>query len=155
MTARLLLTATLVHLALAAPAAADLDPQKVAEIRADQKAALKEIDKKYGDKKPSELSKKEARERALEQEKARSEVLEKHQVDEKELSRYTARMSRKEQAAAESAEKDLEKKAEAKKAAKKGPEEIKIQRGFSDEQPVELEAAEGAPPVVEHGIPAE
>ena len=32
------------------------------------------------------------------------------------------------------------------------PEEIPIQRGFSDKNPIEMEAVPGAPPIVEEGL---
>jgi hypothetical protein len=147
----------LLALLLASPAlAADLNPKTVAKIQREQNAAQEEIEKKHGNKKPSEMSSSERKEVIKETSAAQKEVLEKNKVDAKEFARYQAKMSQDDRAETAAAEKDLEAAAEKdKKAGAAKPAEIKVQKGFSDKNPVVLEAKEGAPPVVEHGLPTD
>ncbi len=143
-------------LALPGLAFADLTPEKVAEIRRDEAQALSKVSEEYGNRKPSEMSTEERREAVGKEREASSAVLEKHGVSAKDFARYEARMSPADNARAKAEEQRL---AEAAKAAKQAPppaqEEVHIQQGFSDKDPVELEATEGADPTVEVGIPAE
>ncbi len=153
----------LAALSLAAPAfGADdvLNPEKAAKIDRDTDKALKEVDKKYGNKKPSELTSDERK--AVIQERAAAEraVLDKHNVDPKTFTNYSARQTREERAATKQAGQALEaqeKAAEADKAKEKekagGPKEITIQRGGGDNNPIIMEEKEGAPPIVEKGLP--
>lgn len=129
---------------LCAPAlAGDLDPETVAKIRRDQKAAEKKIAEAYGNRKPSELSNQERREVAQKRAAAEQQVLEKHGVETKDYVRYTTRMDNDERAAADAAEKKLDAEAKAKKAAEaekaKGDGEVEVQRGFDERNPVSLE----------------
>jgi hypothetical protein len=153
--------ATLI-LALSSTAFADdLNADSVAAIRREQHAAVDKVNAAHGDKKPSEMSREERREIIQEQSKARLEVLERHGVSDKEFSRYEALLSVDQRAEAKKederlANKEKQQKEEAKKKAKKDDEPIPIQRGFGKNgQTVEMETKDGAPPIVEHGLPPE
>jgi hypothetical protein len=134
--------------------AGDLDPKKAAEIRRDREKAMADIDKKYGNKK---LSKAEMNAKAAEQNAAEAKVLDKHGVSAKDYGRYEAKSSKGDRAAADKeAESPKQKDEAAAKAAankKDGPKEIQVQKGFSDENPTVMEEKDGAPPVVEKGLP--
>ncbi|WP_257462374.1 hypothetical protein [Archangium lipolyticum] len=140
--------------------AEDLTPEQMARIRRDEKAAMDKVNAAYGNKKPSELSTEERRQIIREQQEAARGVMEKHGVSAKDYARQTARMGPKGNEAVEAAEKGLEAKEKAAAAAAKtegnGTEEIQIQQGINEENPVMLEEQEGAPPVVEveMGLPA-
>ncbi|WP_163785970.1 hypothetical protein [Myxococcus vastator] len=133
---------------------AELTPEKVAEIRRDEAQALSQVDAEYGNRKSSEMSTAERREAIDKQQAASAAVLEKHGVSAKDYARFEARMSPADNARAKAEEQRL---AEAAKAAKQpapaAPEEVHIQQGFSDEDPVELEATEGAEPSIDVGVP--
>jgi hypothetical protein len=147
--------------------AEELTPEKIASIRRDEQAALERVDKAHGNKKASELSNDERRQIIVEQQAAIQEVMDKHGVTAKEYARHVARMGPKGNAAVEAAEQELEaREQEAAQAAARAaeetrkaeeppaPEDIPIQRGFSDENPIELEAVPGAPPIPEEGARA-
>ncbi len=151
---------------LAAPGAAlaqsgELTPEQIAAIRRDEKAAQDKVNDAYGNRKPSEMSTEERRQVIQDQQKAGMDVMAKHGVSDKEYSRQVARMGRDERAAVDQAEKKLEaeeraaKAAEQKKAeqAQKPSEDVPIQQGISDENPVELESSQDAASVVEQGLP--
>lgn len=132
----------------------ELSPKKAAEIRRDRDKAMKEIDKKYGDKK---LSREQLNAKAAEVNEADAKVLGKHGVSPKDYGRYDAKMSRSERAETERQTEGLKKQDEAaaKAAASKKPaKEITVQQGFSEENPTVMDEKEGAPPVVEQGLPA-
>jgi hypothetical protein len=140
----------------------ELTPEKLAAIRRDEKKAQAKVDAAYGDRQSSEMSTEERRNAIREQQAAGLKVMEKHGVSDKEYSRRMARMSPEELEAVERAEKKLEAEEKAareaaeqkqREAEARGPEDIPIQRGISDDNPVELEAAEGAGSVVERGLP--
>ncbi|WP_224249303.1 hypothetical protein [Hyalangium gracile] len=144
-----------------------LTPEKIAEIRRDEQAAKAKVDAAYGNRKPSEMSNEERGQAAKEQQAAGLAVLEKHGVSDKEYSRHVAQMDREEREAVAQAEKQLEardkaareareaKEAERRRKEEQGldPDEIPIQRGFSDENPVVLESTEEAGVEVEEGLP--
>src|SRR5688572_28366990 len=88
--------------------AADLTPESVAKIDREQKKANDAIDKKYGNKKPSELSSAERREIIKERGEAEKAVLEKAGVDPKEYTKYTAKMNREDRVATKAAAEKLE-----------------------------------------------
>ncbi|QDE98498.1 hypothetical protein [Myxococcus xanthus] len=143
--------------ALAADSA-ELTPEKVAEIRRDEAQALSKVDEEYGNRKSSEMSTAERREAIDKQKAASASVLEKHGVSGKDFARYEARMSPADNARAKAEEQRLAEAAKAAKAAKQpapagAPEEVHVQQGFSDEDPVELEATEGAEPSIDVGVP--
>lgn len=137
------LSTTLLLLSSASAFAGDLDPEKAAQIQEDREKALAEVKKKYGNKKPSELSNAERSAMAKEQAEAEQKALQKNGVTAKEWSRYETTQSKSDRAATEKAREDLKKKEEAaqKAAANKGEKksgEIEIQRGFGKNgEPVE------------------
>jgi hypothetical protein len=136
----------------------DLTPDKAAKIERDKSKAMDAIDKKYGNKKPNELSSDERKAIAQERSAAEHQALEKNGSSEKAYTRYQSKMSKEERAASKNAGEKLEANekaadAQAKEKAKGGPKEITIQRGFSDTNPVVLEEKAGGSPVVEKGLP--
>ncbi|WP_426753122.1 hypothetical protein [Myxococcus sp. Y35] len=135
----------------------ELTPEKVAAIRRDEAQALAKVSEEYGNRRPSEMSTSERREAIDKEQAASAAVLEKHGVSAKEFARYEARMTPEDNARAKAEEKRL---ADAAQAAKQAPkpaaqEEVHIQQGFSNEDPVEVETAEGAEPAIDVGVPAE
>lgn len=134
----------------------DLTPEKAAAVQRDREKAMADVAKKFGNKKSSELSPGERREMIHDQRAAESVVLEKHRVDAKELARYEAKMNLTDRAATKQEKERLEKKeANEKAAAEKSdvPQEVQIQRGFSDDHPVVLEEKAGDSVVVEKSLP--
>lgn len=150
--------ALVVVLALAAD---DLTPQKAAKVQKDLDQANADVAKKYGNKKSSELSQDERREMIRDQRAAEIAVLDKNGVDPKEYARYEAKMNMADRAATKDARVALDKKEaddkKAAEAAKQGGQEIQIQRGFNENNPVTLEekpaGGSGGAPVVEKGLP--
>lgn len=146
----------------------ELTPQKLAEIRRDEQAAQAKVNAAYGNRKPSEMSTEERRQAAKDQQEAGLAVLEKHGVSDKEYSRHVARMDREEREAVAQAEKKLDDEAKAAQAAKAAKEaekkrieeeglpadEIPVQQGFSDDNPVVLESTGEDQVEVEEGLPA-
>lgn len=157
----LLLTSWLVLPGLAAAQeSTELTPEKVAEIRQDDAQAQAKVSEEFGNRKPSEMSNEERAAAIEKQQAASAGVLEKHGVSAKEFARYEARMGPEGSARAKAEQKRLEEKAQAAKqapppAGEKAAEDVPVQVGFSDADPVELEATEGAEPVVDIGIPGE
>jgi hypothetical protein len=140
----------------------ELTPEKIAAIRRDEKAAQDKVNEAYGNRKPSEMSTEERRQVIQDQQRAGLDVMAKHGVSDKEYSRHVARMGREEREAVDQAEKKLEAEERAAKAAaeqkkaeqeQRPPEDIPIQQGISDENPVELESSQDAASVVEQGLP--
>ena len=135
--------------------AGELTPEQLARIRRAEKAAVDKVNAAHGNKKSSELSAAERREMIREQQEAVQKVMDEHGVTAKDYARQSARMGPKQNEQVAAAEKALEEKEKAAGAAKdKEPGEIQVQEGFSEENPVMLEEEKGAPPVVEHGLPA-
>jgi hypothetical protein len=136
---------------------AELSPEKVAEIRRDESQAQTRVNEEFGNRKPSEMSNEERTQAIDKQQAASASVMEKHGVSAKDFARYEARMGPEGNARAKAEEKRLEEQAQAAKQAaptgEKAAEDVPVQQGFSEEDPVELEAAEGAEPVVDVGIP--
>ncbi|WP_240359675.1 hypothetical protein [Pyxidicoccus trucidator] len=136
---------------------AELTPEKVAEIRRDETQAISKVDAEFGNRKPSEMSNDERNEAIEKQQAASASVLEKHGVSAKDYARYEARMAPEDNARAKAEEKRLEEQAQAAKQAgptgEKSAEDVAVVNGFSNEDPVEVEAEEGAEPVVDIGIP--
>ncbi|ADO73317.1 hypothetical protein [Stigmatella aurantiaca] len=134
-----------------------LTPEKIALIRRDEQAALDRVNERYGNRKPSEMTSEERRQSIQDQQQAMAAVLEKHEVSDKQYARHVARMSLAERDAVTAAAKQLEAEAQAAREAAQNrppqPEEIPIQNGISDQNPVELESVAGAPAVVEQGLP--
>jgi hypothetical protein len=145
--------------------AGELTPEQIAHIRRDEQAAIAKVNTAHGNKKPSEMDNAERRQVIEEQQQALQAVMDKHGVTPKEYARQSAQMGREESKAVEAAAKELEAQekaateaaaaAAAQPAEEKAPEEIPIQRGFNDENPVEVEATPDAPPILEFGLPKE
>jgi hypothetical protein len=138
----------------------ELTPQKVAAIRRDEEAALARVDEAHEKKQPSEMDREERRQVIQEQQAASAAVLEKHGVTAKEYARYTARMGPDGNAAVEAELKRLDaeakaKEAKAKEAAAAPPQEVAIQQGINEKNPVQLDADPSAPPLIEKGLPTE
>lgn len=136
----------------------ELTPEKVAHIRRDEAAAMKKVDEEFGNRKPSEMSNEERGQAIQKQSAATTAVLEKHGVTAKEYDRFTARMGREGNERAKAEGQRLEEQAKASKAAATKPaeeKEVSIQRGFDNDNPVELESNGGDNPEVEIGIPVE
>ncbi|MFP2909973.1 hypothetical protein ACLESD_34030 [Pyxidicoccus sp. 3LFB2] len=136
---------------------AELTPEKVAEIRRDETQALSKVDAEFGNRKASEMSDEERSAAIEKQQAASASVLEKHGVSAKEYARYEARMGPEDNARAKAEAQRLEEQAQAAKQAgptgEKAAEDVAVVNGFSNEDPVELEAEEGAEPPVDVGIP--
>lgn len=138
----------------------DVDPETIAKIRSEQKDARAEVDKKYGNKKPSELSAAERKQMAKDKNEAELKVLGKNNVDPKDFARAEAKMGKDDRAAAEAAEKKLEKQKEQAKAdeakKKEGKKEIVIEKGGKGGGPApgtpEGDAAEAAAADREAGL---
>ncbi len=140
----------------------ELTPEKAAKIDRDTDKALKAVDQKFGNKKSSELTGDERKQVIAERAAAEREVLARHNVEARAYTQYTARQSKAERAATKLAGEALEAKekaAEADKAkesqAAPAPKEIPIQRGGAGKDPIIMEEKEGAPPIVEKGLPQE
>lgn len=146
-------TALLVVLLGAEPAG--VAPDRAAAIALDQKAAQEEVAKKYGGKKPSELSNAERAQMVRDQAAAEQKVLDKHGVDAKTWARQQMAQSPQQAAAQKQREEQLaeKRKAEAEAAAKPAEKEITVQRGFSDANPVTLEEQATDGVAVEQGLP--
>lgn len=119
--------------ALVAQAGDDITPEKRAQLQRDQAKAAAAVEKKYGNKKPNELSADERRSLTRERAEAEKEVLDKAGVDSKEFARSGARQSREDRASTEAAAKELDAKeaAAAKGDGKKaagGKKEIVIEK---------------------------
>jgi hypothetical protein len=137
---------------------AELTPEKVAQIRHEESQALTKVDAEYGNRKLWELSSEERAQIIEKQEAASAAVLEKHGVSAKEYARYEARMRPEDNARAKAEEERLEALAKAaqqqqQETGEKSAEDVPVQLGISDQDPVELEVAEGAEPVIDVGLP--
>lgn len=136
----------------------DLNPQTAAVISREQGQAQAKVSEKYGNKKSSELSPDERREMIKDQAAAEQEVLAKHGVDRRDWARYEMKQGRADRESQQQAEKalaDKDKAAADKAKAAREPQEIPVQRGFSDQNPVVLEEKEGAAPRVDTNLPPE
>lgn len=116
--------------------AGELTPDQAAAVRRDRQKAIDDVAKKYGNKKSSELSAEERRQMIRDQNEAVGKVLEKHNVDAKELARWEASASSADRSAAkdksaalDKQEADAKKAAEAKAAAKPDENGVIIERG--------------------------
>ena len=134
-------------------------PEKAAGIERQQQKAQAEVTAKYGNKKPTELSREERGQMAKDLASADKAVLEKAGVDPKQWARESLKKDREGYAKNKEMVKGLEEKEKADEAAKKveGPKEITVQRGVSEDNPVTLDEkpnADGTVPV-EKGLPPE
>ncbi len=152
---------SLVALCLALVADEPIAPEKAAVIQRDQSKAQAEVSAKYGNKKPTELSRDERKEMARDLADADKAVLDKAGVDPKQWARESIKRDRAGFEKNKELVKDLEDKdkaaAEAKKKDAAGPKEITVQKGITDENPVTLEEKrnEDGTIAVEKGLPPE
>jgi hypothetical protein len=95
-------------------------PEEIAKVQREQKAADAEVEKKYGNKKPSELSQDDRRQMIKDKSEAERNVLDKNNIDAKEFARTQARQSLQDRAATKAAAEKLDKQdADSKAAASK------------------------------------
>lgn len=135
-----------------------LDPSQHAQIEFEQEQAQREVDAKYGNKKPSELTPDETRAKIRDQAQADTKVLEKFGTTPKEWARESLQRNRTQLAEQKQGVKALEANAKAAADEAKKPKapqgEVQVQRGFSDESPVMLEEKPVTGPVgVEKSLP--
>lgn len=105
-------------LSSSAALAGDVSPETAAKVMRERAKALEEVNKKHGNKKPSELSGDERRQMVRDQNEAAAKVLEENGVDPKDFARFEAKASKEERAAAAAQAAALDaKEADAKKAA--------------------------------------
>jgi hypothetical protein len=150
-------------IALVALGSEPIPPDKAAQIEVDYAKEQAKVDEKFGNRKLSEMSQEERRELTRERAAAEQRVLDKHGVDAKQWAREQMKRDRtqyadmkqrvKEREAQEKAAKEAAA-AAARKAAGENAE-IPVQRGINEQNPVVLMEAEGAPPIVEKGLPGE
>jgi hypothetical protein len=122
----------------------ELSPEKLGQLEHEQNKAAAEVDKKYGNKKPSELSSDERREMIREKAAAEQAVLDKNGVDKKDYVHAQTRMNRDGREQAKRTTKDLEKKEledEARKKQGGGQKEVTVEHGLPQDDGVN-EAAE-------------
>jgi hypothetical protein len=145
----------------------ELTPERIAAIRRDEQAAQAKVDAAYGNRKPSEMSSEERQQAIRDQQAAGLDVMAKHGVSDKDYARRVARLSPEEREAVAREEKRLEEEEKRAQAAREAeekkkkeeeeralaPEDIPIQTGFGDNNPVELESTQDAASVVEEGLP--
>lgn len=136
----------------------DFDAERAATIEREQAKETAAVAEKYGKKKSTELSRDERAAMIRDQQAAEKKVLDKYGVSQKEWARAQMNRTRDQAGQVREANKALEAKekaaAEKEKAEKAGgPNEIVIQKGISEDNPVTLEESENATPVVEQGLP--
>ena len=110
----------------------DLSAEKMGQLEHEQQKAAAAIDKKYGNRKPSEMSNDERREMIREKSAAEQQVLDKNGVDKKDYVRAQAHMNKEGRETASQTQKSLQKKDE-EAAAKKdtgGQKEIVVEHGI-------------------------
>lgn len=152
---------TLLTLCLALAADEPIAPEKSAVIEREQQKAQAEVNAKYGNKKPTELSREEQAQRAKDLADADKGVLDKNGVDPKQWARESLKKDRDAYAQGKQRVKELEEKEKAAEAKKKAdaeaPKEIEVQRGVSEENPVTLDEKPNADGTVavEKGLPPE
>lgn len=148
-------TLALSALLLSPSAAFALDVEKAGELEALMEEKRAEVAKEFGNKKPNEMSASERRAYYEKIEAGNREVLQKNGVSDKEYARSTAKMGRGSQKAIEEAKKSFQEKRAAEEKAKaekaKGSGEVKIQRGFDDKNPVDLEGDSESGPEIQRG----
>jgi hypothetical protein len=152
---------SLVTLCLALVADEPPSPEKAAAIERQEQKAQAEVSAKYGNKKPTELSREERRQLDKDMADASKAVLEKNGVDPKQWARDSLKKGRSEYAKNKELVKGLEEKEKADEEKRKAeanlPKEIQVQRGVTDENPVTLDEKpneDGVVPV-EKGLPPE
>lgn len=132
---------TLLSLCLLLGADDALTPEQAASITHANEKAQAEVSKKYGDKKAAELSNDERLQMARDRAAAEKAVLDKAGVSATDYFKAARNGDRQAKAERQAAQQKLEEKDKAEEAARNKKEEpgIKVQNGFSDENPVTLE----------------
>ncbi|MFT3840007.1 MAG: hypothetical protein QM723_23670 [Myxococcaceae bacterium] len=121
----------------------ELSPEKLGQIEHEQNKAAAEVEKKYGNKKPSELSSDERKQMIKDRAAAEQAVLDKHGVDKKDYVHAQTRMNRDDREQASRTTKNLEKKElEDAAKAKGGQKEVQVEHGLPPEEGGVNEAAE-------------
>lgn len=130
-------------LGFSAFAGEELSPEKLGQIEHEQNKAAAEVEKKYGNKKPSELSQDERRQMIKDKAAAEQAVLDKNGVDKKDYVHAQTRMNRDDREQAQRVTKNLEKKELEDEAKKKqgGQKQIVVEHGLPPDDGVN-EAAE-------------
>ncbi len=145
----------------------ELTPEKIAAIRRDEQAAQAKVEAAYGNRQPSQMSTEERQQAIRDQQAAGLGVMARHGVSDKDYARRVARLSQEEREAVAREEKRLEEEEKKAQAAREeeerknkeeeeralAPEDIPIQTGFGDDNPVEMESTPEAASVVEQGLP--
>lgn len=150
---------SLVALCLALVADEPIAPEKAAAIDQAEQKAQAEVSAKYGNKKPTELSREERKALDKDLAEASKQVLEKNGVDPKAWARESLKKGRDEYAKNKELVKGLnEKDKAAQEAAKKRasqPQEIEVQRGVTEDNPVILDEKppEAGAVQIEKGLP--
>jgi hypothetical protein len=132
--------------------ASGITPAERAKIQREQQEAQEAVGKKYGNRKPSDMSNAERAAMAREQADAQQKVLDQNRVSQKDWAVSSMRMGRAEKAQTEAAAKALEAEAKKKKDAPapgKGTGDIQIQRGFGNDKPAVLEDKGGGQQEIE------
>lgn len=140
-----------------------LTPKETAQLEHEQELAQAAVIERHGKRSLAQMSQDERREFTKEMAAAAAAVLAAHQVEAREWMAAHAKQGREEREALAQARDQVKQEAaraaaEAEERAKvkpKAAEEVLVQRGFGEQRPVVMEEAEGAPPIVEKGIPQE
>jgi hypothetical protein len=144
-------------LAASAAMAEDLSVEQLAAVERDERAAISRVEAAHGNRPPQELTSEERAEIILQQQEASREVFERHGVDPKEYVMRSARLTPEERALVDAEKRRLDL-AEAERLAKEAaqansqataPEDVEVQRGISESDPVEVYREEGDPGKVE------
>lgn len=133
-----------------------VDPARAAEIEFEQREAQREVDEKYGNKKPSELTPDETKAKIKDRADADTKVLEKFGTTPREWARESMKQNRTELAKTQAGVRALDAQAQdaKKEKPKEAPREMQVQRGFSEETPVTLDEKQVAGQVgVEKSLP--
>lgn len=136
-----------------------LPPDEAAAIAVEQRDKVAEVEKKYGGRKPFELSNDERAQYTRERAEAEQQVLDAHGVDAKQWALSQMKQSPAQAADQKAREKALvearEKAAQAAKDEAEAERPIPIQQGISDTMPVTVEERKGDGVSIEEGLPAE
>lgn len=126
---------------------------QAAQIEVELAQAQRAVDAKYGNKKPSELTAEETREKIGEHAGADITVLEQHGLEAKEWARLQLKRDRITAAAVKAAVKALAASEDAGSPKADAEQPIEVQRGFTEANPFVLEQGSNSETVVETGLP--
>ena len=115
-------------------------PEDIAKIESEQGKATAEVDKKYGNRKPSEMSNDERKQMMKDKADAERAVLDKHGVDGKDFARTSTKQTKEDRAATNAAAEAIKKKdADAAKSDGKGKEVVIDKGGQKSDQDLAAE----------------